>query len=202
MAWPVPKNRQTLADWLNRIQGLPPLSRSRLNSSPVGLSNSWKTNYYSWHNTMKLEICAFSGQKIYPGRGRLYVRVDSRSFRFINGKTESLFLQRKNPRKIHWTVVFRKMHKKGITEEVSKKRTRKAVKHTRAIAGITLEKIQERKTQKPEEREAARKAAIAKAKETKKVEVAKKRAERSKTQSTAASKQQKGTGKVRVGGKR
>lgn len=26
----------------------------------------------------RLEICAFSGQKIYPGRGRLFVRSDNR----------------------------------------------------------------------------------------------------------------------------
>lgn len=27
---------------------------------------------------MKIELCAFSGAKIYPGRGRLYVRSDNR----------------------------------------------------------------------------------------------------------------------------
>ena len=128
-----------------------------------------------------MEICSFSGHKIYPGRGKLYVRVDSRSFRFVNGKTESLFLQRKNPRKIHWTVVFRKMHKKGITEEVAKKRTRRAVKQQRAVAGVTLEKIQERRLQKPEERKAVRDAAVAKAKEIKKAEQVKKSAGRAKS---------------------
>ncbi|KAF9199812.1 60S ribosomal protein L24, partial [Podila verticillata] len=51
----------------------------------------------------RIEICAFSGAKIYPGKGKIYVRVDNRSFRFVNGKAESLFLQRKNPRKISWT---------------------------------------------------------------------------------------------------
>ena len=37
-------------------------------------------------------------------------------FRFQRGKTESLFLQRKNPRRIAWTVLFRRQHKKGISE--------------------------------------------------------------------------------------
>lgn len=50
------------------------------------------------------------------------------TFRFSGSKTESLFLQRKNPRKIAWTQVYRRMHKKGITEEVAKKRSRKNVK--------------------------------------------------------------------------
>jgi ribosomal protein L24E len=33
-------------------------------------------------------------------------------FRFSTSKSSSLFLQRKNPRKIAWTVVYRRMHKK------------------------------------------------------------------------------------------
>lgn len=49
-------------------------------------------------------------------QGKLYVRGDSKIFRFQNGKTESLFLQRKNPRRISWTVLFRRQHKKGISE--------------------------------------------------------------------------------------
>ena len=49
-------------------------------------------------------------------QGKLYIRGDSKIFRFQNGKSESLFLQRKNPRKIAWTVLYRRMHKKGITE--------------------------------------------------------------------------------------
>jgi ribosomal protein L24E len=49
-------------------------------------------------------------------QGKLYVRGDSKIFRFQNGKTESLFLQRKNPRRIAWTVLYRRQHKKGVTE--------------------------------------------------------------------------------------
>jgi hypothetical protein len=30
------------------------------------------------------------------------------TFRFVNSKSESLFLQRKNPRKIAWTQVYRR----------------------------------------------------------------------------------------------
>ena len=52
----------------------------------------------------------------YVQQGKLYVRGDSKIFRFQNGKSESLFLQRKNPRKISWTVLYRRQHKKGISE--------------------------------------------------------------------------------------
>ncbi|OGM48372.1 hypothetical protein ABOM_003485 [Aspergillus bombycis] len=110
---------------------------------------------------------SFSGQKIYPGKGKLYVRGDSKIFRFQNGKSESLFLQRKNPRRISWTVLYRRQHKKGISEEVAKKRTRRAVKSQRAIVGASLDVIKERRNQRPEARAAARQQAIKEAKEKK-----------------------------------
>jgi large subunit ribosomal protein L24e len=89
-------------------------------------------------------------------------------FRFLNHKSESLFLQRKNPRKIAWTQVYRRMHKKGVTEEVAKKRSRKTVKAQRGIVGADLASILAKRTQKPEVRTAARQAAITKAKGDKK----------------------------------
>ncbi|EAS30390.3 60S ribosomal protein L24 [Coccidioides immitis RS] len=109
----------------------------------------------------------FSGEKIYPGKGKLYVRGDSKIFRFQNGKSESLFLQRKNPRRIAWTVLYRRQHKKGISEEVAKKRTRRTVKHQRAIVGASLDVIKERRSMRPEARLAARQAAIKEGKEKK-----------------------------------
>ncbi|PWN23516.1 putative ribosomal protein L24.e.A, cytosolic [Microstroma glucosiphilum] len=117
---------------------------------------------------MKIELCAFSGAKIYPGRGRLYVRSDNRAFRFVSSKSESLFLQRKNPRKIAWTVLSRRMHKKGITEETAKKRSRRTVKHQRAVVGASLDTIAARRNQKPEVRAAAQAQALAKSKDEKK----------------------------------
>jgi ribosomal protein L24E len=95
---------------------------------------------------MKVEIDSFSSGRIYPGRGRLFIRGDSKVFRFNTSKSESLFKQRKNPRKISWTILYRRMHKKGITEEVAKKRTRRTVKHQRAIVGASLDVIKERRS--------------------------------------------------------
>ncbi|KAG0166964.1 60S ribosomal protein L24 [Apophysomyces sp. BC1015] len=122
---------------------------------------------------MKLEICSFSGYKIYPGKGKTYVRIDSR---FINGKAESYFLQKLNPRKIKWTVIYRRLNKKGITEELAKKRSRRTVKHERAVVGASWDAIRAKRTQKPEARAAARQAAVAKSKEAKKAAAAKKAA--------------------------
>ncbi|RSH86550.1 60S ribosomal protein L24 [Apiotrichum porosum] len=117
---------------------------------------------------MRVDRCDFSGFKVYPGRGRTYVRGDSKTFRFVTAKAESLFLQRKNPRKIAWTQVYRRMHKKGITEEVAKKRSRKNVKVQRGVVGADLASILAKRTAKPEVRAAARAAAITKAKTQKK----------------------------------
>ncbi|KAG4439298.1 60S ribosomal protein L24 [Cadophora sp. M221] len=128
----------------------------------------------------------FSGEKIYPGKGKLYVRGDSKIFRFQNGKTESLFLQRKNPRRIAWTVLFRRQHKKGISEEVAKKRSRRTVKSQRAIVGASLDVIKERRSQRPEARSAARQAAIKEGKEKRAAAQSAKKAEKAKTAAGAA----------------
>ncbi|EFX02019.1 60S ribosomal protein l24a [Grosmannia clavigera kw1407] len=131
----------------------------------------------------------FSGQKIYPGKGKIFVRGDSKVFRFQNGKSESLFLQRKNPRRIAWTVLFRRQHRKGISEEVAKKRTRRTVKSQRAIVGASLDVIRERRSMRPEARAAARaenlkdiKAKKADAEKAKKAEKAKNAANAAKGQ--------------------
>ncbi|ETS84767.1 60S ribosomal protein L24 [Pestalotiopsis fici W106-1] len=128
----------------------------------------------------------FSGQRIYPGKGKLFVRGDSKIFRFQNGKSESLFLQRKNPRRIAWTVLFRRQHRKGITEEAAKKRTRRTVKAQRAIVGASLDVIKERRSMRPEARSAQRSQAIKDAKEKKAAEAAVKKEEKAKRATTAS----------------
>jgi len=135
---------------------------------------------------MRIYDDTFSGEKIYPGKGKLYVRGDSKIFRFQNGKTESLFLQRKNPRRIAWTVLFRRQHKKGLSEEVAKKRSRRTVKSQRAIVGASLDVIKERRAQRPEARTAARQAAIKEGKDKKAAAQSIKKAEKAKSAASAS----------------
>ena len=106
-------------------------------------------------------------------------------FRFAGSKSESLFLQRKNPRKIAWTVHYRRMHKKGITEEVAKKRSRRTVKHQRGIVGADFAAIVAKRTQSAQVRTQQRLAAISKAKAEKKDKEAKKPKVRSSTSQDA-----------------
>ena len=81
-------------------------------------------------------------------------------FNFLNKKCERALLMRRNPRKITWTVLYRRKHKKGSMEEVSKKRTRRTVKYQRSVQGATLENILAKRNQKPEVRKAQREQAI------------------------------------------
>ena len=127
-----------------------------------------------------MEICNFSGYKIYPGRGKLYVRGDSKSFRLLNGKCEAHFLAKLNNRKFLWTQVYRKLNKKGITEEVTKKRSRKAVKMQRTFVGASADQIKAKRNQSADVRKALRDKVLAEAKAKKKDEQAKKRAEKAK----------------------
>merc|ERR1712093_817759 len=116
-------------------------------------------------NKMKTEICQFSGYKIYPGHGRRYARTDMKTFVFINAKAEKAFLKKSNPRKVLWTTVYRRIHKKGTTTEVQKKKTRKVVKVQRDIVGATLDQIKQKRAQRPEIRAAAKEAALKEIKE-------------------------------------
>ena len=126
---------------------------------------------------VKTEVCSFSGLRIYPGHGILFIRSDSKSFKFLSRKCGNLFRQKLNPRKLSWTVLYRRMHKKGTLEEGSKKRARKTTRgQNKAIVGASLEVIKAKRNQKPEVRAAAREAALREVKERSKAKAAAKKA--------------------------
>lgn len=72
------------------------------------------------------------------------------------------------------------MHKKGITEEVAKKRSRRTVKHQRGIVGADIATIAAKRNQTAQIRTQQRLAAITKAKEAKKEKEVKKEKEKAK----------------------
>ena len=71
-------------------------------------------------------------------------------------------------------------------QEIAKKRTRRTVKQQRGIVGAPLELIKDRRSQRPEAREAARKEAIAKGKAKKTESESKKKAEKAKSAAAGA----------------
>ncbi|CAG9863766.1 unnamed protein product [Phyllotreta striolata] len=154
---------------------------------------------------MKIGLCAYSGYKIYPGHGKTMVKVDGKTFTFLNSKCERAHLMKRNPRKVTWTVLYRRKHKKGQLEEASKKRTRRTQKFQRAIVGASLNDIMAKRNQRPEVRKAQREQAIRAAKEQKKTtRVAKKATAPAKAKPAPKQKASKNVPKAapRVGGKR
>merc|ERR1711972_53076 len=130
---------------------------------------------------MKLEICNYSGYKIYPGHGKRVVKIDGKVHIYLNSKCQRSADMRRNPRRVTWTVLYRRKHKKGAAEQEIKKRTRRTVKFQRAITGATWNEILAKRNQQPEFRKAQRQDAINAAKQAKKVKAQQKKA----TQSTA-----------------
>ena len=122
---------------------------------------------------MKVELCSFSEYKTYPGHGRRFAQTHGKVFQFLNAKCESAFLSKRNPRQINWTVLYRRKHRKGQSEEIKKKkRTHRAVKFQRAITGASLADIMAKRNQKPEVRKPQQKHVIRAAKEAKKAKQA------------------------------
>jgi len=116
---------------------------------------------------MKVEVCAFSGFKIHPGKGVHYVPCVSVQstrpvFSFINRKCVRFFVRKRNPRKVPWTQLFRRQHKKGTIEEVKKRRVRRAQKVVRGYAGLSIEQMLAKQKMTEEQRQAER-LAVAKA---------------------------------------
>ncbi|KAI4459243.1 60s ribosomal protein l24 [Holotrichia oblita] len=154
---------------------------------------------------MKIGLCVYSGYKIHPGHGKTMVKVDGKSFTFLNSKCESAHLMKRNPRKVTWTVFYRRKHKKGQEEEATKKRTRRTQKFQRAIVGASLNDILAKRNQRPEVRKAQREQAIRAAKEAKKAtKVQKKAVAPAKAKTAPKMKASKNVQKAapRVGGKR
>lgn len=114
---------------------------------------------------------------------------------------------KRNPRKVTWTVLYRRKHRKGIEEEATKKRTRRTQKFQRAIVGASLAEIMAKRNMKPEVRRAQREQAIKAAKDQKRATKAAKKATQPAAPKAKAAPKQKAA-KVsqkaapRVGGKR
>ncbi|KAG2453190.1 hypothetical protein HYH02_002514 [Chlamydomonas schloesseri] len=147
---------------------------------------------------LKTNTCRFSGLRIYPGKGLLFIRTDGQHYMFLNKKCKSYYHNRLRPAKLAWTVIYRKQHKKDQISEVQKKKRRTAAKsNNRSIVGTSLEVIQKKRAEKPEVRQASREAAIREVKERMK----KQKAERAAAAKAAAG-PQKAAPKVVGRGKR
>merc|ERR1719453_1838090 len=128
----------------------------------------------------KTELCSYTENKIWPGRGRRHIGRDGRTYYFISTKARSMFHQRIKPVKLTWTLAWRRFNKKIRVDELKRKTKTRTVQ--KAVVGMSLDEIKRRKAETREEREKTHDAALKQIKERKAKEVAAKKAERAKQQ--------------------
>merc|ERR1711941_16018 len=106
------------------------------------------------------------------------------SYKFLSSRTHKAHILKRNPRETSWTVLYRRKHKKGTEEDVTKRRNKR--------------------TQKLEVRKAQREQAVRAAKDAKKQAATKKAPAAVDKKAKKAEKAVKNVQKsaVRVGGKR
>merc|ERR1712010_207932 len=100
---------------------------------------------------IKTETCSYSGLKIWPGRGKTYVRMDQKFFRFGDGKAEAGHLMKRRNLTTRRTVHYRRINKKGISaEEATKRRkNKKSSAIRRDISGLPMELLAKSKASRP-----------------------------------------------------
>merc|ERR1712127_320178 len=77
---------------------------------------------------MRAELCHFSGLKIHPGHGVSHCRADGKVIRMLNHKVASLYHAKKNPRKLRWTILYRRKNKKLQKPEIRQKQRENAIR--------------------------------------------------------------------------
>ena len=116
---------------------------------------------------VRTEVCNFSEQRIYPGKGMRVMTRDGKLVVFISRKCRALYRRKVKAQVIRWTSVWRRLNKKLKTDETHKRKKRRQVKVVRDIAGMPREEIKRKQNETKEERAAHKEVAIREIKERK-----------------------------------
>ena len=98
---------------------------------------------------MRVDKCSFCGGPVYPGHGVMFVRNDSKTFRFCRSKCHRHFKMKHNPRKTRWTKAYRRLTGRELTVDSTldfEKKRNRPVKYDRDLWMQTvhaLRRIQE-----------------------------------------------------------
>merc|ERR1712184_5716 len=79
---------------------------------------------------MKIEICPYSGYKIYPGRGRTLIKQDGKTFKFLDSRSHKAHLLKRNQK----PDVRKAQREQAIRAAKEVKKTQKATKKPAAAA--------------------------------------------------------------------
>ncbi|PVV02121.1 hypothetical protein BB560_003433 [Smittium megazygosporum] len=93
---------------------------------------------------MRLEKCYFCSSTVYPGHGTMFVRNDSKMFRFCRSKCSKNFKMKRNPRKLGWTKAFRKAAGKEMAVDSTfefEKRRNVPVRYNRELVSKTVQSM-------------------------------------------------------------
>ncbi len=128
----------------------------------------------------KTELCSYTENKIYPGRGCRHIARDGKTYFFISSKARSLFHQKIKPVKLTWTQAWRRFNKKIRVDELNRKRTRRTNRVQKAVVGMSLDEIKRRKAETRDERDKKHDVAVKEIKDRKMKEMVAKKAEKAK----------------------
>jgi large subunit ribosomal protein L24e len=116
---------------------------------------------------VRTDICAFSEQKIYPGRGNRIISRDGRLFFLSGSKTDALFTRKVKGQDVRWSIIWRRVNKKIKTDDTNKRKKRRNKKVVRDIQGLAREEIRRRQGETKEEKAAQNEKAVRELKERK-----------------------------------
>ena len=116
---------------------------------------------------VRTDICAFSEQKIYPGRGSRLITKDGRLFSLAGSKSLALFLRKIKGQEVRWSIIWRRLNKKLKTDESNKRKKRRNKKVVRDIQGLARDEIRRRQGETKEEKTAQNEKAIRELKDRK-----------------------------------
>jgi len=148
------------------------------------------SQYIKTKMVTKTELCSYTENRIYPGRGRRHIGKDGKTYFFISTKARSMFHQKIKSVKLTWTLAWRRFNKKIRVDELNKKRKTKTHRVQKAVVGMSLDEIKRRRAETRADRDAKHDVAVKEIKERKVKEMAAKKAEKTK-QAQAQKAQQK-----------